>query len=96
MLLELLTGRPPRNEETKEPLIESVYVPMQDPKRHMSGLVDARAGAWNAKAWRKLVAIAWRCLQERVADRARMTDVVGEVDALAGRGPRQRRWLGRF
>ena len=59
-----------RDEVTKEPLIESLFVLMQESnsKRHMRDLVDARAGAWDAKAWRKLMAVAWRCLEERVGN----------------------------
>ena len=95
VLLEILTGMPPFDPETREPLVDAVYVRMQHPKRHMRDLVDPRAGDWNAKAWRALAAIALRCSEARVSDRCKVADVVDEIDALAGRGGSRRRgWLG--
>ena len=95
VLLEMLTGMPPFNPETREPLVDAVYVQMQHPKRHMRDLVDPRAGDWNAKAWRALAVVARRCSEARVGDRCTVADIVAEIDALAGRGgSRMRRWRG--
>ena len=95
VLLELLTGKPPRDEVTKEPLADAVDRQLRDPKRHMRDLVDPRAGDWNAKAWRALAVVARRCSEEKVLDRCKIADVVDEIDALAGRGGGRRRgWLG--
>ena len=94
VLLELLTGKPPRDEVTKEPLADAVDEQIQNPKRHMRDLVDPRAGDWKAKAWRALAVVAQRCSQARVSARCTMADVVAEIDALAGRGSRMRRWRG--
>ena len=55
VLLELLTGRPPFDPVTREPLVDAVDRQLKDPKRHMRDLVDPRAGDWNAKAWRALI-----------------------------------------
>ena len=95
VLLEMLTGMPPFDPETREPLVDAVYVQMQHPKRHMRDLVDPRAGDWNAKAWRALSAVALRCSEAKVIHRCKVADVVDEIDALAGRGGSRRRgWLG--
>ena len=80
-----LTGRPPRNPETKEPLTEAIHAQLQEPKRFMRNIVDPRARDWDAKKWRRLAVIARRCAEERVSERSAVADVVDEVDSLAGR-----------
>ena len=85
MLMELLTGRPPRDSETKEPLAGAIYAQLQEPKKYMRDIADPRAGDWDAKKWRRLAVIARRCAEEHVSMRCTMVDVVAEIDALAGR-----------
>ena len=95
VLLELLTGRPPFDPATREPLVDAADVHFRDPKRQVRDLVDPRAGDWNAKAWRALAGVARRCSEAKAIDRCKVADVVEEIDALAGRGgSRRRRWLG--
>ena len=92
VLLELLTGRPPRNPSTAEPLVASMYEALQDPRRHMRAFADARAGKWESKSWSRLAEIARRCSEDTYQRRCTVADVVGEIDALAGRGARRRWW----
>ena len=94
VLLELLTGRPPRNAETAEPLAAAVYEAFQDPQRHMQQVADPRAGNWKAKSWCKLAEIARRCSEDTYQRRCAVADVVAEIDALAGRGARRRGLFG--
>ena len=94
VLLELLTGRPPFDPETREPLADAVYQALLDPKRFMRDTVDPRAGEWSAKKWHKLAVIARRCKASESAERCVVADVVQEIDALADRGGRRgrQRW----
>ena len=92
VLLELLTGRPPFNPETREPLADAVYQALLDPKRFMRDNVDMRAGDWSPKKWRKLAVVARRCSERAYPERCAVADVVQEIDALAGRGGRRGRW----
>ena len=94
VLLELLTGRPPRNPSTAEPLAATVYEALQDPQRHMRAFADARAGNWKARSWCKLMEIARHCSEDTYQRRCAVADVVGEIDALAGRGARRRGFFG--
>ena len=83
VLLELLTGRPPRNAQTAEPLASSLYYALKNPERSMRDAVDGRAGDWKAKSWCKLAVIARQCSEAEYHERCAVADVVAEIDALA-------------
>ena len=86
VLLQLLTGRPPLSgdtPQTRQSLVEATEEQLKHPKRHMTRLVDARAGSWGAQAWCKMAVIARHCVEHRVEERCAVADVVVELNALA-------------
>lgn len=94
VLLELLTGRPPRNPDTAEPLDSALYHVLQNPSRSMQDVADHRAGDWKPKSWCKLAIIARRCSEAEYHRRCAVAEVVAEIDELADRGTRRRGLFG--
>ena len=88
VLLELLTGRPPFDFRTREPLVDQVYAELLEPKRFVNAIADRAAGSWPTSKWVRLAVVARRCSEARAVDRATVADVVDTIDELAGRGRR--------
>ena len=89
VLLQMLTGRPAilgDTPATRESLVENTRDELQQPKRHMRELVDARAGAWEPKPWCARAVIARGFVEHSASDRLAVVEALGEIDALAGRG----------
>ena len=85
VLLELLTGRPPFDFSTREPLVDQIYAELLEPKRFMNAIADRAAGSWPASKWVRLAVVARRCSEARSVDRATVADVLDIIDELAGR-----------
>ena len=94
VLLQMLTGRPAILGDTlatRESLVENTRDELEQPKRHMRELVDARAGEWESKPWCALAVIARGLVEHMASDRLAVVEVLGELDTLAGRGAAHRR-----
>ena len=84
VLLELLTSRPPSSEENGGAFLAMELAPALDaPERLMP--FDTRAGACPREHALQLACIARKCLEMHVHKRSTLHDVLGELDALAGR-----------
>ena len=92
VLLELLTGKPPFDEETNETLHGFAYELLCDPAKRLAPMLDACVGAdeWVVRGERghlggralEMCLVAKRCL-EHVRVRSKMQDVMPAVVALA-------------
>ena len=86
VLLELLTGKPPRNEATSEPLHAELSLVVEEAPQQLPPLLDRRAGAfWPLEQALALAAIAKKCLEMSARKRCVVADVLSEIDTLAGR-----------
>jgi serine/threonine protein kinase len=86
VLLELLTGKPPRNEATSEFLHAELALVVEEAPQQLPPLLDRRAGAlWPLEQALALAAIAKKCLEMTARKRCVVADVLSEIDALAGR-----------
>ena len=88
VLLELLTGRPPRDGE--EMLAAAADAALFGPSADLDvnlplWLDKALAGRWPAERVLGLAGVARRCLEAAVRQRSAVRDVLVEVDVLAGR-----------
>ena len=88
VLLELLTGRPPFDEERHALLSFDMDGALQEPEALLPPFLDASAvasagGEWPAEPVAALARVAARCLDPRVHHRCTVRDVVGEVLGLA-------------
>ena len=84
VLLELLTSRPPSSKENGGAFLAMELAPALDaPERLMP--FDTRAGACPREHALQLACIARKCLEMHVHKRSTLHDVLGELDALAGR-----------
>ena len=96
VLLELLTGRPPHDEDSGELLAFAVARQLAHAERHLPALLDARPGsdegAWPLPRALALARIANRCIAPMALHRCVVADVLPELNLLAGRGaaPRTR------
>ena len=92
VVLELLTGKPPANKQTKEFLalemdpvladVEKLLVPVLDPRLRSSKTLIPRA---LKKRLLALGRIAGRCVEMHVRRRVAVREVLVELDVLAGR-----------
>ena len=91
VLLELLTGKPPFDPQTRETLVNelSPILALADPSRLFVPYLDGRAGDWDARGACALASLADRCADMRVEHRCTVADVVRSIDELAGRGEAQ-------
>jgi serine/threonine protein kinase len=84
VLLELLTSRPPSSEENGGAFLAMELAPALDaPERLMP--FDTRAGACPREHALQMACIARKCLEMYVHKRSTLHDVLGGLDALAGR-----------
>jgi serine/threonine protein kinase len=97
VLLELLTAKPPSNPETSEFLYCELGPVLEDLARELLGALDARlkkkkkkAQQWPLSQALALAVIARRCLEMAVRKRCTVSDVLVELDVLAGRRAIQR------
>ena len=91
VLLELLTGLPPKNKQTKEPLCSELGAELEEPERLMIPYLDKRAGDWDITIACKVADVARRLLAWRARDRCTVVEVKPEIDRLAGRRVRKKR-----
>ena len=102
VLLELLTGRPPSDRVKKTTLVVQLdsQLNSQDLQRTFAPLLDAAApGGWDRGTKRAALAladIARRLVQPRVTARSVVSEVVPNIDALAGRSRDARSGRGRW
>ena len=90
VLCELLTGKPPVDRTTREMLAAQMQPLLEQPEAALlPQLLDARAGTWPSSGGgaMALARIAQRCIQPLAHKRCTVRDVIGAVDALAGRAP---------
>jgi serine/threonine protein kinase len=88
VLCELLTGKPPVDGGTGEMLASQMQLMLRQPEAALlPQLLDARAGAWPSGGAMSLARMAQRCIHPFAHDRCTVRDVIGAVDALAGRAP---------
>ena len=89
VLLELLTGKPPFDEGTKEVLPYAMARPLADAEQQLPPMLDKRIGdgdhAWPLPCALALGRIANRCIAPIASERCVVADVLPELDALAGR-----------
>ena len=85
VLLELLTGQPPRNGDTNEFLYSEQEPMLQDPRAKLPPRIDARAGPWPLRSALALATIAKQCLEMHARNRCAVREVLVELDVLAGR-----------
>ena len=85
VLLELLTGKPPFNEETGELLAFAMAPVLQQPEQLLPPVLDAHAGPWPPRAALALARVAGRCVEQVASERCSVRGVLAEVDAVAGR-----------
>ena len=84
VLLELLTALPSSNRETNEFLYQGLSPVLQGGAKALPSL-DARAGKWPKKKALGLMAIARSCLEMFPRARCTVSDVLVQLDVLAGR-----------
>ena len=84
VLLELLTALPSSNRETNEFLYQGLSPVLQGGAKALPSL-DARAGKWPKKKALGLMAIARSCLKMFPRARCTVSDVLVQLDVLAGR-----------
>ena len=85
VVLELLTGKPPADPKTRQPLTDALCEQIDEPKRLLKAELDPAAGKWPFKKACALAAIANRCVEPRSERRCAVADVAGDIDVLAGR-----------
>ena len=89
VLLELLTGLPPSNKETNEFLYSEMHPVLERLESALPPLLDARAGALRKRSLKKsvvaLARIAKKCLVMFARERCTVSDVLVQLDVLAGR-----------
>ena len=85
VLLELLTAMPPSDEASNEFLYCTLQPVLQSLKALLPPVLDGRAGKWPTKKALALATIARRCLETFARERCTVSDVLVELDVLAGR-----------
>ena len=91
VLLELLTGLPPKSKQTKEPLCSELGAELEEPERLLVPYLDKRAGDWDITIACTVAAVARRLLAWRARDRCTVVEAKPEIDRLAGRRVRKKR-----
>ena len=84
-MLELLTAKPPSNEDTGEFLFAELSAMWEGLAKALPPLLDRRAGKWPRDKALALAAIAQKCLEMFARDRCAVREVLVELDVLAGR-----------
>ena len=86
VMLELLTAKPPVAPGTRQLLVDEVDDALMEPATFVHHL-DPRAGSWAVIGDKitKIVQITARCVESKPNRRCTVAEVVGEIDALAGR-----------
>ena len=82
VICELLTGKPPHDDNTGEMLGFEMQLVLQQPE---TVPLDTRAGIWPLGAAHKLAHIAGQCLSPFDYNRCTVRDVLQGVDEVAGR-----------
>jgi hypothetical protein len=85
VLLELLTGKPPYDDEAQQLLTYEMAPVLQQPEQLLLRTLDVRAGQWSPGAALAIARTSARCSKPAVHERATVRDVLAEVDAAAGR-----------
>ena len=89
VVLELLTGAKAVNRNTGELLSLAMYAILGESKKALEAVLDKRAGnTWSTADVKKahaLGTIARKCIEPMVSNRCRVTDVLKQIDELAGR-----------
>ena len=83
VLLELLTGRPPFDAESKELLSYAMAPMLREPEQLLPSLLDGRAAGWPRLSALVLARIAARCAEPVVRERCTVRAVLSEVEATA-------------
>ena len=83
-LFELLTGKPPADPVTRVMLVDELGKEFDAPERllrpqHLDPRIE-----WDMEVARRLAAVGGRCVAKE-RDRCTVTEVLAELDALAGR-----------
>ena len=85
VLLELLTSKPPSTGERTQCLYSELAPVLSDAEAQLPPLLDRRAGPWSLPSALALAHIAQRCLAMHAHARVAVSDVLVELDVLAGR-----------
>ena len=81
--MELLTGKPPYDDETGEVLHQAAYEMLCDPTNRLAPLLDARSPWPACGRVLELCLVAKRCLESHVSVRGTMREAMPKVVALA-------------
>lgn len=82
VLLELLTGLPPNDTRREEADLWSYIQENCDDDEKMNNLLDKKAGDWDPQVADSLFTIAQKCLLDRKKNRALVSDILPELEAL--------------
>ena len=85
VLLELLTADPPAQSGTRKPLALTMAKALDNPERDLPRLLDRNAGRWPAGKYLALAEIAKRATELRLHKRCEPSEIVDDLDKLAGR-----------